>query len=102
MCDLCNNATNTSEFGVILVDFAQGLIKVVWQYLKWASAIYPRNYFFVPMLFLKQVSLKVMVLYSFLNSTNIYWFFSLSPLTKILEYTRLIEGKLGTVEPVCW
>lgn len=62
MCDLCNKATDSSEFGVILVDFAQGLIKTVCQYLKWASAICPRNYVTVPKLFLKEISFKVMIL----------------------------------------
>lgn len=62
MCDLFNKATDISEFFVILVDFAQGFIKIVCQYLKLASAICPRNNFFVPMLFLKQVSFKEMIL----------------------------------------
>lgn len=34
MCDRCNKATDSSVFGVILVDFAEGLIKIVCQYLK--------------------------------------------------------------------
>lgn len=62
MCDRCNKATDSSVFGVILVDFAEGLIKIVCQYLKRASAICPRNYIFVPMLILKQISFKVMIL----------------------------------------
>lgn len=62
MCDLCNKAIDSSEFDVILVDFAQGLIKKVCQYLKWASAICPRNYIFVPMLILKQISFKVIIM----------------------------------------
>lgn len=48
MCDLCNKATDSSEFGYILVDLEQGLIKRECQYLKWAYAICPRNYIFVP------------------------------------------------------
>lgn len=48
MCDLCNRATDSTDFGVILVDFAQGLIKIVCQYLKLVSAIWPRSYVLVP------------------------------------------------------